>query len=88
MWSLKVNDLFMLGKSSAKKLNDLGIYTIKDLAEANIGLLRRYFKSQGDYFKEAALLYVYLLVEPRNAKNKCISISRTLPFDVTKKKTY
>ena len=29
MWPLKVNDLFMLGKSSAKKLNDLGIILLK-----------------------------------------------------------
>ena len=85
MWPLKVNDLFMLGKSSAKKLNDLGIYTIRDLAESNINLLRRHFKSQGDYFKEAALGIDYSKVEPRNAKNKCISISRTLPYDVTRK---
>ncbi len=85
MWPLKVNDLFMLGKSSAKKLNDLGIYTIRDLAEANINLLRKHFKSQGDYFKEAALGIDYSKVKPRNAKNKCISISRTLPYDVTRK---
>ena len=85
MWPLKVNDLFMLGKSSAKKLNELGIYTIKDLANADLNLLRRYFKSSGDYFKQAALGLDYSKVEPRNSKNKCISVSRTLPYDVVKK---
>ena len=85
MWPLKVNDLFMLGKSSAKKLNELGIYTIKDLANADLNLLRRYFKSSGDYFKQAALVLDYSKVEPRNSKNKCISVSRTLPYDVVKK---
>lgn len=85
LWPLKVEDLFMLGKSSAKKLNELGIYTIKDLKDANINILRRYFKSGADYFKEAALGIDYSKVEPRNPKNKCISISRTLPYDVTKK---
>ena len=85
MWPLKVNDLFMLGKSSAKKLNNLGIYTIKDLALADINMLRRHFKSAGDYFKKAALGIDDSKVEPKNAKNKCISISRTLPFDISKK---
>ncbi|HIS38241.1 MAG TPA: DNA polymerase IV [Candidatus Onthousia faecavium] len=85
MWPLKVDDLFMLGKSSAKKLNELGIYTIKDLANADLNLLRRYFKSSGDYFKQAALGLDYSKVEPRNSKNKCISVSRTLPYDVVKK---
>lgn len=85
LWPLKVEDLFMLGRSSAKKLNELGIYTIKDLKDANINILRRYFKNGADYFKEAALGIDYSKVEPRNPKNKCISISRTLPYDVTKK---
>ena len=85
LWPLKVGDLFMLGKSSAKKLNELGIYTIKDLKDTDINILRKYFKSGADYFKEASLGIDYSKVEPRSSKNKCISISRTLPFDVSKK---
>ena len=85
LWPLKVGDLFMLGKSSAKKLNELGIYTIKDLKDTDINILRKYFKSGADYFKEASLGIDYSKVEPRNSKNKCISISRTLPYDVSKK---
>ena len=85
LWPLKVEDLFMLGKSSAKKLNELGIYTIKDLKDTDINILRKYFKSGADYFKEASLGIDYSKVEPRNSKNKCISISRTLPYDVSKK---
>ena len=85
LWPLKVEDLFMLGKSSAKKLNELGIYTIKDLKDTDINILRKYFKSGADYFKEASLGIDYSKVEPRSSKNKCISISRTLPYDVSKK---
>ncbi len=85
LWPLKVGDLFMLGKSSAKKLNELGIYTIKDLKDTDINILRKYFKSGADYFKEASLGIDYSKVEPRSSKNKCISISRTLPYDVSKK---
>lgn len=85
LWPLPVIDLFMLGKKSAQKLNELGIYTIGDLAKANLGLLKRHFKSQGSYFQQAAYGTDNTKVEPKNEKNKCISISRTLPFDYTKK---
>lgn len=37
MWPLPVGDLFTCGKSSASKLNNVGIRTIGDLAKANIG---------------------------------------------------
>lgn len=36
MWPLPVGELFMVGKSSAKKLTDAGIRTIGDLANANL----------------------------------------------------
>lgn len=32
MWPLPIGDLFMVGKSTAAKLRDLGIETIRDLA--------------------------------------------------------
>ncbi len=85
MWPLPVIDLFMLGKSSAKRLNELGIYTIGDLAKAKPSLLKRSFKSQGVYFQQAAYGIDNTEVIPRSDKNKCISISRTLPYDYTKK---
>ena len=31
MWPLKVDDLFMVGKSSSKKLHELNINTVEDL---------------------------------------------------------
>jgi len=36
MWPLPVGELFMVGKSSAKKLTDAGIKTIGELANANL----------------------------------------------------
>ena len=47
MWPLKVDDLFMVGKSSSKKLHELNINTVEDLAKADINMLTRYFKSMG-----------------------------------------
>lgn len=85
LWPLPVNDLFMLGRSSAKKLQELGIMTIGDLAKAPLSLLKRYFKSQGIYFQEASNGIDNSFVMSRSDKNKCISISRTLPYDFTEK---
>lgn len=85
MWPLPVNDLFMLGRSSAKRLEELGIKTIGDLAGCSPAFLRKYFKKQGDYFLEASKGIDYSPVVPKSDKNKCISISRTLPYDYTKK---
>ena len=47
MWPLNVDDLFMVGRSSSKKLHELNINTIEDLAKSDINMLTRYFKSQG-----------------------------------------
>ncbi len=85
MWPLPVNDLFMLGRSSAKRLEELGIKTIGDLARCSPTFLRKHFKKQGEYFLEASKGIDYSPVVPKSDKNKCISISRTLPYDYTKK---
>ena len=46
IWPLPVSDLFMIGKSSSKKLNELGILTIKDLATIDSSYLYKYFKNR------------------------------------------
>lgn len=40
MWPLPVRDLLYIGGSTAKKLNDIGIRTIGDLAKADINFLK------------------------------------------------
>ncbi len=47
MWPLPVGELFMVGRRSADKLRKMGIYTIGDLAHADIGMLESNFKSHG-----------------------------------------
>ena len=47
MWSLPVNELFMVGRNSAAKLNSLGIYTIGDLATFDKQILTNTFKKFG-----------------------------------------
>ncbi len=81
LWPLPVNDLFMCGKKTSEELNKLHIYTIKDLANADLKILERTFKSQGRYLKEAALGIDNSKVEEHKSKNQSISISETLPHN-------
>lgn len=54
MWPLKVGDLFMVGKAAEKKLIDLNIFTIGDLANYNLSILRNIFKSYANIIYEYA----------------------------------
>lgn len=46
MWPLEVGELFGIGKKTVPKLNNLNIYTIKDLATTQPETLYPYFKNQ------------------------------------------
>ena len=81
MWPLNVNDLFMVGKSSSKKLHELSIDTIEDLAKADINLLTRHFKSMGVMMHEYANGIDNSEVQRPAAKNHGIGNSTTLPED-------
>lgn len=82
MWPLPVQDLFMVGKASAKVLTEMGIKTIGDLANYDLNLLRKKFKSQADFMHEYANGIDFSEVTPRISKNKSISTTETLPKDV------
>ena len=82
MWPLPVGDLFMVGKSSAKALTEMGINTIGDLAKYDLNLLRKHFKNQADFMHEYANGIDFSEVMPRISKNKSISTTETLPKDV------
>jgi len=47
LWPLPVGELFMVGRRSAAKLNEIGILTIGDLARYNELTLKKMFKSYG-----------------------------------------
>lgn len=47
MWPLAVGELFMVGKKTVPKLNNLNIYTIGDLAKYDLDILIEKFKSKG-----------------------------------------
>ena len=48
LWPLPVDELFMVGRSTEKKLREMNILTIGDLASANPIYLKSVLKSQGE----------------------------------------
>lgn len=82
MWPLPITDLFMVGKSSSKTLIEMGIKTIGELAHTDINLLKKRFKSQGELMHDYANGIDFSDVAPKNARNKSISITETLPKDI------
>ena len=82
MWPLPITDLFMVGKSSSKTLIEMGIKTIGELAHTDINLLKKRFKSQGELMHDYANGIDFSAVAPKNARNKSISITETLPKDI------
>ena len=83
MWPLNVNDLFMIGKSSSKKLHELGINTIGELANTDHDFLIRHFKSMGKMMWEYANGIDNSEVETERGNPKSISTSMVLPYDYT-----
>ncbi|MEG2351346.1 MAG: DNA polymerase IV [Bacilli bacterium] len=81
MWPLSVDELFMVGKKSAVKLHEMGIDTIENLANTDLNILIRHFKSQGKMMHEYANGIDESTVEKQVAKNKGLSHSTTLPHD-------
>lgn len=82
MWPLPVRELFFVGKSSAKKLNTLGIQTIGDLANTNITFLKSHLKKQGEVIYNYANGIDISHVFSNTVDNKCCGNSTTLPYDV------
>ena len=85
MWPLDVADLFMIGKSSARKLKELNINTIYDLAHTDIDFLAKYFKSMGKMMWEYANGIDESLVEYKKRDAKSISSSTVLPYNYINK---
>lgn len=81
LWPLPVADLFMVGRKSKVILNKLKINTIYDLSKADEKKLKKYFKNQTKYLKDAACGIDNSKVEPRSNQTTSISVSETLPYD-------
>ena len=83
MWPLPVSELFFVGRASAKKLCNLGIYIIGDLARTDVEILKRHMKKQGELIWNFANGRDFSLVEAVPPPNKGYGNSTTIPVDVT-----
>ena len=83
LWPLDVGDLYMCGKKTKERLNQMKIYTIGDLAKKDLKILEKEFKSHGKYLYEASRGKDYSVVKEQTGKNQSISTTETLPHDYT-----
>lgn len=87
MWPLPVEDLFFVGRSTSKRLHDLGIHTIGDIAQCDVNTLRYHFKKHGETIWNYANGYDVELVTDHKTANKSYGNSITISYDVTDTET-
>jgi len=82
MWPLPVRDLFLVGPATEAKLKLLGIYTVGDLAKADVNILRRRLGKHGETIWHFANGRSADAVSPTPAENKGYGNSVTTAQDV------
>lgn len=81
MFPLPIEDLFMIGKASSKKLREMGITTIGELAKIDEDVLVRKFKQMGKMMHEYANGIDNSEVMYEREQMKSISNSTVLPYN-------
>ena len=82
-WPLKIEDMFLLGPKSAKKLREIGINTVGKLANTNIEILKAHLKSHGEELYNFAW---GMDIDEKHEKKevpKSVSHSKTSSYDLT-----
>lgn len=82
-WPLPVRDLFLVGAATERKLKMLGIYTIGDLAHADVKVLKKRLGKHGETIWHFANGRNADMVTPEPAENKGYGNSVTTAKDVT-----
>ena len=82
MWPLPVRDLFLVGSATEKKLKGLGIYTIGDLANSELAVLRKRLGKHGETIWHYANGRNAEMVTPEPEENKGYGNSTTTAEDV------
>lgn len=82
-WPLPIEDLFFVGKSTAKKLRSIGIFTIGELAHTNHDTIVTLLKTHGDVIWNYANGIESSELTHSTPANKGYGNSITLHFDVT-----
>ena len=83
MWPLPVGDLFFVGNASAKKLYNLGIRTIGELARFDRNILKSHMGKHGTLIHDYANGIDHSPVLSEQPENKGYGNSTTLSRDVT-----
>ena len=83
MWPLPVSELFFVGRATAKKLFDVGIKSIGELATADPAWLKSILKKQGEVIWGFANGIDLSPVLNQPPANKGYGNSTTTPYDVT-----
>ena len=86
MFPLPVEDLFMIGKSSSKRLREMGINTIGELANYNEDELIKRFKKMGKMMHEFANGIDNSPVHYEREAAKSVSSSTVLPYNYSEDK--
>lgn len=87
MWSLPVSDLLYVGRSSIRTLHNLDIFTIGDLANADVSILKQHLKKHGEDMWKSANGMDDALVRDTPPANKGYGNSITVGTDVTDRET-
>lgn len=82
MWPLPVRDLFLVGSATEKKLKGLGIYTIGDLAKADLTVIKKRLGKYGETIWHYANGRNADMVTPEPEENKGYGNSTTTAEDV------
>lgn len=87
MWPLPVSELFFVGRATAKKLFAMGIKSIGDLAQADVGVLKSNLKKHGEVIHNFANGIDDSVVLTETIANKGYGNSTTIPYDVSDRET-
>ena len=82
MYPLPIEELYGIGKSSSKKLRELNINTIGDLANANPSMLSKYFKNQTEKIINSAKGIDDSVINIKRSESECISNSTTTSYNL------
>lgn len=83
MWPLPVGDLFFVGRATTKKLRNLGIYTIGDLAKSDLSIIKSHLGKHGELIYNYANGIDASPVTKEPPANKGYGNSTTIDHDVT-----
>jgi DNA polymerase-4 len=82
LWPLPVGDLFYVGHATKRKLKNLGIRTIGELARTDLDILRSHFKKYGELIYAFANGIDVSMVTDTVPANKGYGNSTVIAFDV------